>query len=473
GTVNCTTTCTYTPVAGFSGVDAYTYIITDDNGNSDTATVTITVRANPRLVVVKEVSASSNGPWNDKMITVTAGETVYYRVRVSNTGNVTLTGLTVNDAQCTLIRGADLTGNDDTNFEAGEEWTYGCSLTAILGTNNNTVFADTNETLPSDDTASYNATAALIVDPAISKAGDPARASVGETVTFTLVVTNEGNAPAPNVVVTDALPAMFDVSAVNVTGAPLGTLVNVTPPIGTGMAPYTVVVTLGGDLGVNDVVTIQIATTVNGMGTPPITNTASLTSSAATDIAANNSASVTITLRDSAGKTKINLPATGFAQDKTTLLPQQPAELAYAATDVVLDVPSLGVKIPIVGIPKKNGTWNVSWLGDQAGWLQGSAFPSWNGNSLLTSHVYLSNGLPGPFVNLNKLKYGDQIIVHAYGQKYIFAVQSNTIVEPTDGSVMKHEEKPWLTLITCKEYDQKTNSYKKRVVVRAILVSVQ
>lgn len=147
---------------------------------------------------------------------------------------------------------------------------------------------------------------------------------------------------------------------------------------------------------------------------------------------------------------------------------------AYVSTgDVTLDIPSLGVKIAIVGVPKRDGTWNVAWLTDEAGWLEGSAFPSWNGNSVLTGHVYLASGLPGPFVNLNKLKYGDQIIVHAYGQKYIFAVQTNEIVSPNDTSVMKHEEKPWLTLITCKDYDEKTKTYRNRVVVRAALVKVE
>jgi large repetitive protein len=80
--------------------------------------------------------------------------------------------------------------------------------------------------------------------------------------------------------------------------------------------------------------------------------------------------------------------------------------------------------------------------------------------------------LPGPFVNLSRLKYGDKIIVHAYGQTFMYEVRANVVVEPNDTSIFRHEEKSWLTLVTCKEYDEKTNSYRKRVVVRAVLISV-
>jgi LPXTG-site transpeptidase (sortase) family protein len=139
---------------------------------------------------------------------------------------------------------------------------------------------------------------------------------------------------------------------------------------------------------------------------------------------------------------------------------------------VVVEIPSLNVKIPVVGVPKKDGTWNVTWLANQAGWLEGTAFPSWSGNSVLTGHVYLSNGLPGPFINLSKLKYGDRIVIHAYGQKYIFEVRASEVVEPADMSALKHEDKSWITLVTCKEYDEKTNTYRKRIVIRAVLVSV-
>ena len=166
------------------------------------------------------------------------------------------------------------------------------------------------------------------------------------------------------------------------------------------------------------------------------------------------------------------IPVTGFKAGVVTDMKNVPHEAYLATGDVTLEIPSLGVKIPIVGVPKRDGTWNVAWLGNQAGWLEGSAFPSWNGNSLLTAHVYQFNGQPGPFVNLINLQYGDQVIVHAYGQKYIFVVQTNMAMEPNDRSVMKHEEAPWLTLITCRDYDVKNDTYTNRTVVRAALLGV-
>jgi len=172
-----------------------------------------------------------------------------------------------------------------------------------------------------------------------------------------------------------------------------------------------------------------------------------------------------------AGKGEKHLPATGFAPNQVTELGNISPEVYSSTNGVTVEIPSLGIKLPVVGVPLKDGAWNVSWLDKQAGWLEGSAFPSWNGNSVLTGHVYLSNGLPGPFVNLNKLKYGDRIIVHAYGQQYTFEVRDNLVVKPNDTSILKHEEKPWLTLVTCKEYDEKTDTYRKRVVVRAVLIS--
>ncbi|MCC6501452.1 MAG: sortase [Anaerolineales bacterium] len=316
--------------------------------------------------------------------------------------------------------------------------------------------------------------AVLVADPAIAKSASPSQASVGDTIVFTLTVTNTGNAPADNVVVVDQLLPIFDVTGVTSVyqaGGNAGTI-----SISPAPAPFTVTVSLG-TLDITDVVIIQITTVVNALGNPPITNTGSVTTTSLTDLAANNVAAINLQLVANRvnGTNRLSaLPATGFAPNVKTEIPHQPRELTYTVTDIVLEIPSLGVKLPIVGIPKlKDGSWDVTWLSRQAGWLEGTAFPSWQGNSVLTSHVYLSSGLPGPFMNLDKLKYGDKIIIHAFGERYIFEVRTNAVVNPSDTTVLKHEESSWLTLMTCKEYDEQTNTYKRRVIVRAALMKVE
>jgi LPXTG-site transpeptidase (sortase) family protein len=169
------------------------------------------------------------------------------------------------------------------------------------------------------------------------------------------------------------------------------------------------------------------------------------------------------------------LPATGFAPGQVTLLPRQPEALAYGDLgDLWLEIPRLGVQAPIVGVPASGGAWDVSWLANQAGWLQGTAFPTWAGNSAITGHVYDANGQPGPFQRLNQLWYGDRVVVHAFGQEYVYEVRQVRQVQPNDTSlVTHHEEVPWLTLLTCRGYDEATNSYRYRIVVRAVLVEVR
>ncbi|MCL4268245.1 MAG: sortase [Anaerolineales bacterium] len=167
------------------------------------------------------------------------------------------------------------------------------------------------------------------------------------------------------------------------------------------------------------------------------------------------------------------MPATGFAPGVMTRLPAQPAEKAYASTDVWLEIPSLGVNMPVVGVPLSDGEWDVSWLWRQAGWLDGTAFPGWKGNSVLTGHVVLPNGNDGPFAALGNLNWGDRVIVHAYGSMYIYEVRQNQTISPYNMTVMDNEEDAWLTLITCKNYNEATDTYANRIAVRAVLIKVQ
>jgi LPXTG-site transpeptidase (sortase) family protein len=302
---------------------------------------------------------------------------------------------------------------------------------------------------------------------------------------WTMVWINNSNIVAVNAQVTDTIPAGTTYVPGSVVCTPASANTTTTTcsyDAGTNSIIWSG--NLGPDLGATDAnsaaneITITFDVTVNS-GVRNVQNTATIDTdlngiNGFNDPGERQVASATSRWSASSGTTTSSgLPATGFAPNVVTEIQPQPADLRYAPTDLILEIPSLGVNLPIVGVPKKSGGWDVSWLTDQAGWLEGTAFPSWNGNSVLTSHVYQSNGLPGPFVNIGKLKYGDKVIVHAYGQKYTFEVRTNAVVAPNDTSAFKHEEKSWLTLVTCKEYDQKANTYKKRILVRAVLIKVE
>ena len=79
------------------------------------------------------------------------------------------------------------------------------------------------------------------------------------------------------------------------------------------------------------------------------------------------------------------------------------------------------------------------------------------------------------FANLKKLKYGDQVIVHAFGQKYIFEIRTTRVTKPFATSyAFEHlEDQSYLTLITCQVYMSKSDTYLYRRVVRAVLIKIE
>ncbi len=169
------------------------------------------------------------------------------------------------------------------------------------------------------------------------------------------------------------------------------------------------------------------------------------------------------------------LPQTGFAPGVKTQLPAEISRPRYQSMSLLgLEIPKLNKSLSIVGVPKEGNTWNVDWLGPkEVGYLTGTAFPTWPGNTALSGHVYLPDGSPGPFVDLKKLSWNDAIIIHAWGQDYIYKVRKvDEWVDPNAKEVLEHKEYDWLTLITCQGYDEERDYYRWRIVVQAVLVEV-
>lgn len=166
------------------------------------------------------------------------------------------------------------------------------------------------------------------------------------------------------------------------------------------------------------------------------------------------------------------IPVTGFTPGRMTSLDAS-SRPVYDATSLTIEIPVIKVNTSVVGVESKNGNWDVSWLQNQIGWLNGTAYPTWKGNSVLTGHVVNANGKPGIFSRLKALGIGEYIYIYGAGYRYTYRVVSNSIVQPDDITVMKHEEKSYLTLITCDSYDEKTGTYLHRVAVQAMLVDVR
>jgi LPXTG-site transpeptidase (sortase) family protein len=166
------------------------------------------------------------------------------------------------------------------------------------------------------------------------------------------------------------------------------------------------------------------------------------------------------------------IPVTGFAPDVRSQLDSF-SRPRYDSLGMTVEIPVLQLNTSIVGVQVKNGGWDVSWLQNQLGWLNGTAYPTWKGNSVLTGHVVNADGKPGIFSRLKYLKRGEFIFLTAGGYRYTYQVVSNDVIPPNDVTAFQHEDKAYLTLITCDNYDLQTTSYLARVAVRAKLVQVK
>jgi LPXTG-site transpeptidase (sortase) family protein len=168
------------------------------------------------------------------------------------------------------------------------------------------------------------------------------------------------------------------------------------------------------------------------------------------------------------------IPVTGFAPNQITALPAQPANKIYKPIDNMrIEIPTLGVNFPIVGAPLNKKGWDLTWLQNSVGYLEGSAYPTHTGNTVLTAHVTDANNNLGPFSDIKGMQLGQKIYIHANGQVYVYQVQENTKVLPANNSkIFKHEDYDWITLVTCEDYNSKTGLYTYRRMVRAVLISV-
>jgi len=121
-----------------------------------------------------------------------------------------------------------------------------------------------------------------------------------------------------------------------------------------------------------------------------------------------------------------------------------------------LQIPSLSLDAPIV----QGDGWEQ--LKKGVGQHIGSANPGQTSNVVLTAHNDVFGEI---FRDLDRLKPGDQIIVHTAQRSYTYLVTNSDVVEPTRVEVMGSTPQAVVTLISCYPYLVDN----QRIVVRAQL----
>ena len=190
---------------------------TDPNPADNTGTDTDTLVAAPDLMVTKTDGVTSAQP----------GQTLIYTLTISNAGNQTATGVTATDA---IPANTAFTSASDSGTFANGAVTWDIGTLAAGATVTRTVTVTVNSTVaagvttltnaaavsddgangpdptPTNNTAFDTDTLVAAPDLVITKDDGLTVVEPGQTVTYTLLVSNVGNQDATGVTVTDVLP---------------------------------------------------------------------------------------------------------------------------------------------------------------------------------------------------------------------------------------------------------------------------
>lgn len=142
--------------------------------------------------------------------------------------------------------------------------------------------------------------------------------------------------------------------------------------------------------------------------------------------------------------------------------PDSPPADPYAASPIIqigtIEIPKIQLLHPVFeGI-------TLTVIDHGPGHWPGSALPCQRGNSVFPGHRVTHTH---PFLNLDQLSPGDQIIFHMPTETCVYKVTGTQIVDPSALWVTDPTLQPTVTLIAC----HPKHSAAQRIVVKGVLVS--
>src|SRR5205085_8584008 len=207
-----TITSTYSTSPNFSGNVTNTTTVSanenDPNNTNNAASATTNVGAQSDLSINKTGPASAN-----------TGQNITYTVTVTNAGPSPATSVAVSDTTPTGLAFISNSGACATAYpcnlgtlSAGQTatitsmYSVPSNFAGTSVTNTAKVSSAVNDPNSANNTSSATTAIGAQTDLSVTKSG-PTQASPGNNITYTIVVTNGGGTPAPNVTVTDPTPA--------------------------------------------------------------------------------------------------------------------------------------------------------------------------------------------------------------------------------------------------------------------------
>ncbi|QPC81940.1 DUF11 domain-containing protein [Phototrophicus methaneseepsis] len=203
GTIAAGGTCTASVNVTASGTGTYnnvtsnvTHIVNSQTVAGNTASDTLTVNApSPSITLLKQVGLNTGSePWLT-YLALPEGQGLYYLLTIENTGDVPLTGITINDP---TVNASGCVWSDPLPVASASNENHidTCIIgpvTAIAGETINTAQASGtyNSTPYTDNASAAYATTGLTV---VKAATPTSYTAAGETINYTFTVTNSGSA---------------------------------------------------------------------------------------------------------------------------------------------------------------------------------------------------------------------------------------------------------------------------------------
>jgi len=169
----------------------------------------------------------------------------------------------------------------------------------------------------------------------------------------------------------------------------------------------------------------------------------------------------------------VTLPDYPIPTPEITVTPQ-PGEAEPDTSPVVrIVIPGISVDTEVKYVPYDGYTWLINGLRQEVAWMGNTSWPGLGGNTALAGHVTVAGLGDGPFRYLDELLSGEVVILYTEKNMFTYNVREMKVTDDGDMSVTLASDNPQITLITCTDWDQESQTYLKRLVVFADLIRTE